>query len=284
VGGLLAFCAGISVLATVGIVLVLLSEAIGFFSQVSVVEFFTETRWTPLFREKHFGILPLLTGSVLVALGAAVVALPGGLLTAIFLSEHAAPRVRSVLRPLLDGMAGIPTVVYGFFAVTFVTPSLQAIIPGLGTFSALAAALTLGIMVLPTVASLSEEALRSVPDTLREAAIGLGATPGEVTTRLVVPVAAPGIALSFMVGLARAFGETMVVAMAAGSVPRLTLNPLDSVQTLSAYILQSAQGNVVPGSLDYRTLFAVGLVLFLVTVAMNLAGQWVLHRYREAAS
>jgi len=154
-GGLLAFCAGISALATVGILVVLLSEAIGFFSQVSVVEFFTETRWTPLFREKHFGILPLLTGSILVGFGAALVALPGGLLTAIFLSEYAAPRVRNVLRPFLDGMAGIPTVVYGFFAVTFVTPNLQAVFPGLGTFSALAAALTLGIMVLPTVAARS---------------------------------------------------------------------------------------------------------------------------------
>jgi len=219
-----------------------------------------------------------------VGFGAALVALPGGLLTAIFLSEYAAPRVRNVLRPFLDGMAGIPTVVYGFFAVTFVTPNLQAVFPGLGTFSALAAALTLGIMVLPTVASLSEDALRSVPSLLREAAVGLGATPGAVTTRLVIPMAAPGIILSFIVGLAKAFGETMVVAMAAGSVPRLTLNPLDPVQTLSAYILQSAQGNVVPGSLDYRTLFVVGLVLFLLTMAMNLAGQWILHRYREALS
>jgi phosphate transport system permease protein len=279
--GVLALCAGISALATVGIVLVLLSETIRFFLQVSVFEFLTETSWTPLFREKHFGILPLLSGSFLVAVGAGLVALPWGLLTAIFLSEYAGKRMRLVLRPLVGVLAGVPTVVYGYFALTLVTPLLQATIPGVGAFNALSASLVLGVMILPTVVAFSEDAIRSVPRTLREAAFGLGATPMEVTIRVVVPGGAPGIVASYMLGLSRAFGETMVVAMAAGNSPRLTLNPLESIQTLSAYILQAAQGNIAPGTLDYRTLFVVGLTLFLITLVMNQTSQWVLHRSRE---
>jgi phosphate transport system permease protein len=277
----LALCAGIATLATLGIFIFLFVEAIGFFTQVSPLEFLTEMRWTPLFREKHFGILPLLTGSLLVALGAGVVAVPGGLLAAVFLSEYAGPRLRGFLKPLLGVLAGIPTVVYGYFALTFFTPLLQLAIPGVGAYNAASASIALGIMILPTVASLSDDALRAVPFALREAAFGLGATPMEVTTRVVVPGGISGILASFFLGLSRAFGETMVVSMAAGNSPRVTLNPLEAVQTMSAYILQAGQGNLSPGTLEYRTLFAVGMVLFLVTVAMNSASQWILGRERE---
>jgi phosphate transport system permease protein len=277
----LALCAGIAALATLGILFLLFVEAIGFFTQVSPVEFLTETRWTPLFREKHFGVLPLLTGSLLVALGAGVVALPGGLLAAVFLSEYAGPRLRSLLKPLLGVLAGIPTVVYGYFALTFVTPVLQLAVPGVGAYNAASASIALGVMILPTVASLSDDALRAVPLALREAAFGLGATPMEVTTRVVVPGGISGVLASFFLGLSRAVGETMVVSMAAGNSPRLTLNPLEAVQTMSAYILQAGQGNLSPGTLEYRTLFAVGMVLFLATVAMNSASQWILGRGRE---
>jgi phosphate transport system permease protein len=279
--GVLALCAAIAALASAGIVLLLFSETIGFFTQVSLLEFLTEIRWTPLFREKHFGILPLLTGSLSVALGAGIVALPGGLLTAIFLSDFAGPRLRAFLKPLLDVLAGIPTVVYGYFALTFVTPVLQLAIPGVGAYNAASASIVLGIMILPTVASLSDDALRAVPPALREAAYGLGATRMEVTTRVVIPGGISGILSSFLLGLSRAFGETMVVSMAAGNSPRLTLNPLEAVQTMSAYILQAGQGNISPGTLDYRTLFAVGMVLFLFTVAVNSASQWVLAGGRE---
>jgi phosphate transport system permease protein len=281
VAGVLALCAGVSTLATAGIVVVLFSEAVGFFRDVSVVEFLTATRWTPLFREKHFGILPLLGGSALVAVGAALVAVPGGLLTAVFLSEYAGSRIRSFLRPTLEILAGIPTVVYGYFALTFVTPLLQGVIPGVGAFSALSASLVLGIMILPTVAAMSEDAIRSVAPALREAAYGLGATRVEVITRVVLPGGASGILASLILGLSRAFGETMVVTLAAGNSPRLTLNPLEAVQTLSAYILQAGQGNIAPDTLDYRTLFAVGTVLFVITMSMNLASQWVLSRSRQ---
>jgi phosphate transport system permease protein len=280
-GGILALCAGISTLATVGIVLVLLSETMGFFTQVSVLEFLTETRWTPFFLEKHFGILPLLSGSVLVAFGAGLVALPWGLLTAVHLSEYAGAGLRSFLKPFQGVLAGVPTVVYGYFALTFVTPALQILVPGVGAFNAASAAIVLGIMILPTVAFLSEEAMRAVPRGLREAAFALGATRMEVTTRVVLPGATTGIVASFVLGISRAFGETMVVAMAAGNSPRLTLNPLEALQTMSAYILQSAQGNIAPGTLDYRTLFVVGMTLFLITVAMSLASHWVLARSRE---
>ncbi len=275
VGGVFALCAGLTALVMLGIILVFITEAVGFFTQVSILEFLTETRWTPLFQEKHFGILPLLSGSILVAVGAGLVALPGGLLTAIFLSGHAGSRVRSILKPLLEVLAGIPTVVYGYFALTFVTPLLQGILPRLEAFNAASAAVVVGIMILPTVASLSDDALRAVPNTMREAALGLGAAPVDVTIRVVIPAGASGILASFILGLSRAFGETMVVAMAAGNSPHLTLNPLESIQTMSAYVLQAGQGNIGLGTMDYRTLFAVGMMLFLITMIMNHVSQWV---------
>lgn len=277
---LLAACAGFSALIMVAIVLVLLMETIGFFMEVSIWEFFTATRWTPLFREKHFGILPLFMGSALVTVGAAVLALPSGVLTAIFLSEHGSPRIRGMLRGALEVLAGIPTVVYGYFALTFVTPLIRAVFPGAGIFNAVSASIVLGIMILPTVALLSQDALRAVPGSLKEAAYALGASPAEVTLRVVIPAGLSGILASFILAVSRAFGETMVVAIAAGSSSRLTLNPLDSVQTLTAYILQAGQGHMVGGSLEYRTLFAVGMTLFVITMGMSSASQWLLARFR----
>jgi phosphate transport system permease protein len=262
---------------TFAIVAILLSETIGFFSEVSVWEFLTETRWTPLFREKHFGILPLLVSSIQVAIGACLLALPAGLLTAVFLSEYAGGRLRSILKPALEVLAGIPTVVYGYFALTFVTPMLRWAFPGIGTFNALSASIVLGIMVLPTVSSLSEDALRRVPKGLREAAFGLGASKVDVVTRVVIPAGMPGVLASFVLALSRAFGETMVVTIAAGNSPNLGLNPLESVQTMTAYIVQVGLGDTGSGT-EYRTLFAVAMALFAITLGMNWIGQRIRSR------
>lgn len=280
IGSILALCAGISVLVTVAIFVVLAWEAFGFFSRVSVWEFLTETRWTPAFREKHFGILPLVSGSFLVVIIAGLVALPTGLLTAVFLSEYAGTRVRTFLKAVLDVLAGIPTVVYGYFALTLVTPLLRRLFPSADVFNAASAGIVVGIMVLPMVASLSEDALRQVPARLREAAYGLGATTLDVSTRIVIPAGLSGVLASFVLALSRALGETMVVTMAAGSSPHLTLNPLEAVQTMTAYILQGGLGATSFGSLEYHTLFAVGVVLFLMTTVMNLLSQWILSHFR----
>ena len=278
---LLAACAGISVLAMVGILFVLLRETVGFFTQVSLLEFFTATEWTPLFREKRFGILPLLMGSIMVTVGAALLAIPAGVLTAIFMSEFASPGIRRWLRGVLEILTGIPTVVYGYFALTLITPLIRTIFPGAGIFNAASAAIALGIMVLPTVALLSLDALQAVSSSLKEAAYALGARPVDVTIRVAIPAAMSGILASFLLAASRAFGETMVVAIAAGNSPSLNLDPLDSVQALTAYILQAGQGNILPGTLDYQTLFAVGAVLFVVTMGMNLGSQWILGRMRR---
>ncbi len=281
IAGGFALCAGVSALVTLGIILTLLTETMGFFSQVSVVEFFTETRWTPLFREKHFGILPLVSGSIMVAVGAGIVALPLGLLTAIFMSEYASRRVRAFMKPTLRVLAGIPTVVYGYFALTLVTPVLRSVFPGMGVFNGLSASLVVGIMIIPMVASLSGDALQSVPGSLREGAFGLGATRMEVVTRVVIPAAAPGIGAAFVLALSRALGETIIVSLAAGNSPRLPLNPLESIQTMTAYILQVGTGDSSPGTLVYETLFAVGMALFVMTMGMNLLSQWIRSRGRR---
>jgi phosphate transport system permease protein len=264
IGWALFLCAALSTLVTAGIVFVLVRETITFFSQVSVVEFFTETRWTPQFQEKHFGVLPLMAGSLLIAAGAAVVAVPTGLLTAIYLSEYARERVRAVLKPTLEVLAGIPTVVYGYFALTFVTPMIRRVFPETDIFNAASAAIVVGIMIIPTVSSLSEDALRAVPRHLREAAFGLGATKLEVSLRVVLPAALSGVIASFILGISRAVGETMAVSIAAGNLAQLTLNPLESIQTMTAYIV-----------------FAVAFTLFLITLAMNVLSQWVMSRFRE---
>lgn len=245
------------------------------------MEFLTDTRWEPMFQEKHFGVLPLLSGSFMVAGGAGLLALPVGLLTAIFLSEYAGPRLRQVLKPILEILAGIPTVVYGYFALTFVTPLLRTILPGTEIFNAASASVVVGVMIIPTVSSLSEDALRAVPSSLREGAYGLGATKLEVSTRVVVPAALSGIIASFILAISRAIGETMAVTIAAGNLPNMTLNPFESIQTMTAYIVQVSLGDTPQGTIVYRTLFAVGMTLFLITLAMNVVSQWVLARFRE---
>jgi phosphate transport system permease protein len=274
-------CAAASTLVTVGVVFVLLRETIGFFAEVSIVEFLTGTRWEPMFREQHFGVLPLLSGSFMIAAGAGLIALPLGLMSAIFLSEYAGPRLRRTLKPVLEILAGVPTVVYGYFALTFITPLLRVFLPETEIFNALSASFVVGVMIIPTVASLSEDALQAVPDSLREGAYGLGATKLEVSTRVVVPSALSGIIASFILGISRAVGETMAVTIAAGNLPNLTLNPLESMQTMTAYIVQASLGDTPQGTIVYQTLFAVGMTLFVVTLAMNVLSQWVLARFRE---
>lgn len=277
----LFMAAAVSILTTVGIVVVLLLEAGSFFSEVSVWEFLTGRRWAPLFVPQSFGVLPLLAGSFLVAAGAALVALPIGLATAIYLSEYAAPRVRRIVKPALEVLAGVPTVVYGFFALTFVTPLLQGIWPQTQIFNALSASLVVGLMITPLIASLSEDALAAVPGSLREGAYALGATKLEVSVRTVLPAALSGVVASFILAMSRAVGETMIVAIAAGATPNLTLNPLESVQTMTAYIVQVSLGELAWGTVEYQTIFAVGLTLFAITLAMNLLSQIVLRRFRE---
>lgn len=281
VGIILTSFSMVSIFTTLGIVAVLLYESFGFFREVSPFEFLSGTKWTPLFQPQHFGVLPLLSGSLLIALGAAVVALPLGLLSAIFLSEYAHINVRRVVKPVLEVLAGIPTVVYGYFALTFVTPLLRQLWPGTEIFNAMSASIVMGIMIIPMVSSLSEDALSAVPRALREGAYALGATKYEVATRTVVPAALSGIIASFILAISRAIGETMIVTIAAGATPKLTLNPLESVQTMTAYIAQVSMGEVPHGTLEYKTIFAVGLALFGITLIMNLISNVVLRKYRE---
>lgn len=275
------FFAFISVLTTFGIIGVLFQETILFFQQVSIVEFLTGTRWTPLFASKKFGVLPLVNGTILVAGGAMFVALPLGLLAAIYLSEYASSRVRAVLKPFLEVLAGIPTVVYGYFALLFVTPILKSIYPQTQSFNALSASIVMGFMILPTVASISEDALSAVPRSIREAAYALGATKAEVATQVVIPAALSGIAAAFILAISRAIGETMIVAIAAGQQPKMTLNPLESIETMTAYIVQVSLGDTPHQSVAYQTIFAVGMLLFLMTLMMNIISYFFTKRFRE---
>jgi len=277
---LFAFSA-VSILTTIGIVFALVREAFGFFREVSVFEFLTGTEWTPLFRPPRFGVLPLIAGSVLIAAGAALVALPVGLAAAIYLSEYAHGRVRRIIKPMLEILAGVPTVVYGYFALTFVTPLLRSIWPQVEVFNGASAALVMGVMIIPMVSSLSEDALSAVPRALREGAYALGATRFEVATRTVVPAALSGIFASFILAISRAIGETMIVTIAAGLTPKLTLNPFESIETMTAYIASTAAGDVPHGTVEYQTIFAVALTLFAITLLMNIISNVVLARYRE---
>ncbi len=280
--GLLAAAASVSVLTTVGIVGVLLFETLDFFREVSIAEFYLGTQWTPLFEPKSFGVLPLIAGTLLVAAVAMVVAMPLGLAIAIYLSEYAGRRTRRILKPLLEVLAGIPTVVYGYFALTWVTPNLlQRIFPETNVFNAASAGIVVGIMTLPMIATISEDAMAAVPASLREAAYGLGSTKLEVATRIVVPAALSGIIASFILAVSRAVGETMAVALAAGSTPNLTANPLESVQTMTGYIVQVSLGDTPQGSIEFRTVFAVGMTLFLMTLGLNVVSQWFVRRYRN---
>ena len=271
----------ISIVTTVAIVVSLVSESIGFFREVSVWDFLTGRMWTPLFKPQHFGVLPLVVGTLLVATVAGVVALSVGLASAIYLSEYAPDRARRIIKPVLEVLAGIPTVVYGFFALTFVTPILQTVFPDIIIFNALSAGLVMGLMIMPMVSTLSEDAMVAVPQSLRDAAYGLGATRFEVATKVVVPAALAGIVASFILALSRAVGETMIVTIAAGATPNLTFNPLESIQAMTAYIVQLSMGETPQGSLEFRTIFAVGMLLFVITLAMNILGRWVVQRFTE---
>jgi phosphate transport system permease protein len=277
----LFFCAVISVLTTIGIVAVLAFETFGFLREVPIVEFLTGTEWTPLFADPRFGVLPLVVGTTLVSLVAMLVALPMGLLGAIYLSEYAPARVRRVIKPTLEILAGVPTVVYGYFALMFVTPLLQRYLPGLSGFNALSPGLVMGLMILPLVSSLSEDAMRAVPQGLREGAYALGATRMQTALRVVVPAAFSGITAAFILAVSRAVGETMIVAIAAGQQPRLTANPFVPIETMTAYIVQVSLGDTPQGTLEYRTIFAVGMLLFLMTFALNLVSTWLRERFRQ---
>jgi phosphate transport system permease protein len=277
-------CALVSVATTFGIVAVLAIESFEFFRIAPLTEFLFGTEWTPLFAEKRFGVLPLVVGTLLVSSIAMAVALPMGLLSAIYLSEYANSRVRRVVRPVLELLAGIPTVVCGYFALLFVTPLLQEFIPGLTAFNALSPGIVMGIMILPLVSSLSEDAMRAVPNGLREGSYALGATRMQTSLRVVVPAAFSGITAAFILAVSRAVGETMIVAIAAGQQPSLTWNPLVQVETMTAYIVQVSLGDTPQGTLEYRTIFAVGMLLFLSTFGLNLVSAWLRQRYREEYS
>ncbi len=274
-------CAAISTITTVAVIGILAFETWGFLQHVSIVEFLFGTRWSPLLHPKSYGLLPLLAGTTLIVVGASLVALPIGLACAIYLSEYAGERARNVLKPVLEVLAGIPTVVYGFFALTFVTPILRTVLPQTDVFNAASAAIVVGIMVLPMVASLCDDAFRAVPDNLREGAYSLGATSFEVTTRVVVPAGLSGVFAAFVLAISRAIGETMAVTLAAGATPNLTLNPLESIQTMTAYIVQVSLGDTPAGTLTYQTLFAVAAVLFLVTLCLNIAANMIMKRFQE---
>jgi phosphate transport system permease protein len=276
---LLFLSAILSIFTTLAILGVLVFEAFDFFQQVSIVEFFTGTKWTPLFQPQSFGILPLVWGTILVTIIALAVAIPFGLGGAIFLSEYAPDRVRRTIKPILEILAGIPTVVYGYFALTFITPLLQNFFPDMIVFNALSAGLVMGVMIIPMISSLSEDAMLAVPQSFREGAYALGARKFEVVLKVVLPSALSGIVSSFILAISRAIGETMIVSVAAGSTPNLTLNPLESIQTMTGYITQISLGDVSYGSLEYTTIFSVGLTLFLMVFVVNLIGQYIAKRY-----
>ncbi|MCS6917456.1 MAG: phosphate ABC transporter permease subunit PstC [Chitinophagales bacterium] len=266
----LFLCALVSVFTTIAILTVLLVQSYFFFKEVSLVEFLTARQWTPLFAEKHFGILPLLSGTLLTSLIALLVSVPLGLAVAIYLSEYARRPVRKVIKPFLEILAGIPTIVYGYFALLTLTPLLQKFIPHLAGFNALSPGIVMGIMILPLVTSLSEDALRAVPDSLREGGFALGASKLQVSLSIVFPSALSGIMASIILALSRAVGETMIVAIAAGNLPQLTFNPLEPVSTMTAFIVQVSQGDTPYGSLAYNTIFAVAIALFVLTFILNM--------------
>ncbi|MCW9708109.1 phosphate ABC transporter permease subunit PstC [Fodinibius salsisoli] len=278
---ILAFCALVTVFTTIGIILILAIEAVGFFSQVSIVEFLTSTKWTPLFTQKSYGILPLLSGTFLTTVIAISVALPVGLTIAIYLNEYASKRFRQILKPLLEILAVVPTVVYGFFALMIVTPFLKTFIPELSGFNALSPGIVMGIMIIPFVSSLSEDALSSVPNSLRQASFGMGSTKFQTAFRVMVPAASSGIVVSAILAVSRAIGETMIVAIAAGQQPRFGFDPTVPIETITAYIVQVSMGDVPHGSLAYKTIFAAGITLFIFTFILNNISYWIKERYQE---
>lgn len=272
----------ISILTTIGIVITLLIETFTFFERVDLLHFFTTKEWLPFFEANpQFGIISLISGTLLVAFIAMIVAIPIGLATAIYLSEYATDQVRKIVKPILEVLAGIPTIVYGFFALTFVTPLLQKLIPDLQFFNALSPGIVVGIMIIPSIASLSEDAMSSVPRSMREGALALGSTKLEVSLKVVLPAALSGIIASFVLGISRAIGETMIVTIAGGSKPNLTFDPTETIQTMTAYIVQVSLGDASFGSTIYYSIYAVGMTLFIFTLLMNLTAQWISKRFRE---
>ena len=278
---LLFTCAAASIFTSAAIIFTLAKEAIAFFQIVPFFDFLFGTEWTPTFNPKQFGVLPLICGTLWIVIGSSLVAIPVGLASAIYLSEFATPRARKILKPTLEVLAGIPTVVYGFFALTFVTPLLRVVFPSTEINNAASASIVVGIMILPMVASLCDDALRAVPSSLRQGAYALGSTSYEASTRVVVPAALSGIVASFVLALSRAVGETMAVTLAAGNTPNITANPLEQIQTMTAYIVQISQGDVEHGDTAYQTLFAVAGLLFTITLISNVLSHRILKRFRE---
>jgi phosphate transport system permease protein len=272
----------LGVVTTVGIIVVLAVEAIQFFQQVSIVEYLTGTEWSALIKPNKWGVVPLVVSTLMIASIALAIGVPLGLLAAVYLAEYASPRTRTLVKPLLELIAGIPTIVLGFFAINFLAPNiLKPLIPGIGTFSALAAGIVVGILVTPLIASLSEDAMRAVPRSLREGAFAMGATKFEVIGRVVLPAALSGIMASIILAMSRAVGETMAVVLAAGTAPILTFDPRDSVQTMTAFIVQISLGDTPADSIQFKALFAVGATLFLMTLALNLLSNWFVARFRN---
>jgi phosphate transport system permease protein len=271
----------VSVFTTVGIVYVLLKESLVFFSQVPLWTFLTDTQWTPLFSDAHFGIMVLLSGTLTSSAVALIVAIPLGTIIAIYLSEFAGHRTRETLKPVLELLSGVPTIIYGYFALLFVTPLLQKLFPELPGFNVLSAGLVMGVMIIPYVSSLSEDAMRAVPMSLREGSYAMGATRFQTAVKVVVPAALSGIASAYILGISRAVGETMILAVAAGMQPNLSFNPMEPAATITSYIVQVALGDLPHGSVGYQTIFAAGLTLMLLTLLFNLIGYWMRRRYRE---
>lgn len=278
---LLRLSAFVTILTTIGIVWVLFSESFSFFQEVSLKEFLTDKQWTPLFQDKHFGIMPLVSGTLLTTFIAISVALPLGLVIAIYLSEYAPKKFRKTVKPMLEILAAVPTVVYGFFALMVVTPFLQTIIPNLSGFNALSAGIVMGIMIIPFITSFSEDALQAVPKSLKHGAFALGSTRLQTSFRVMVPAASSGIVVSVILAFSRAIGETMIVAIAAGQQPRLTANPLVPIETITTYIVQVSLGDVPHGSLEYKTIFAAGMTLFVFTFVLNNVSFWIRKKFRE---
>lgn len=272
----------VSVFTTLAIVYILVKESISFFGNVPLWTFLTDTQWTPLFDDAHFGIIVLLSGTLSSSLVALSIAIPLGTIIAIYLSEFANHRLREILKPVLELLSGVPTIIYGFFALLFVTPLIQMIYPDLPTFNVLSAGIVMGIMIIPYVSSLSEDAMRAVPMSLREGSYAMGATRFQTATRVVVPAALSGIASAYILGISRAVGETMILAVAAGMQPNLSLNPLEPAATITSFIVQVALGDLPHGSVGYQTIFAAGLTLMIITLLFNLLGHWLRRKYRES--
>jgi phosphate transport system permease protein len=277
----LFLAAMVSVFTTLGIVYILVSESVVFFSHVPIRDFLFDTQWTPLFDDAHFGIMVLLSGTLVSSGVALLVAIPLGTIIAIYLSEFAGPRIREVAKPLLELLSGVPTIVYGYFALLFVTPLLQKFLPELPGFNLLSAGIVMGIMIIPTVSSIAEDAMRAVPMNLREGSYAMGATRLQTALKVVVPAAFSGIMAAYILGISRAVGETMILAVAAGMQPNLTWNPTEPAATITAYIVQVALGDLPHGSVGYQTIFAAGLTLMLITLLFNILGYWLRKKYRE---